>query len=391
MPLSNYSLFGDDELEKVTITKPLEENVETKILPLILLPKKRASKSDSALEKEMRKYNRLLKELHEYEEAEKEQQKQEELYSRLCIEKILPVKQDLAEVQILFIKQIENIFYANKPTRALEKTFIEVLLTILQDAATVNIDAREISKTYLDKQISLLSKADKKQLAKAFERNGYTGPKEGFTNFDAEAFMNNQTENFDFENFAKNAHEKSAAEAAAKKDSPISVTELYKELIKLLHPDLEQNETVKIEKEQLMKELTLAKENNNLHDMLVIKQKAYEINKAEIKFDSYSLDTLKAYNKILKQKIDQLIPKYRNGFFNGLSIRNGIIHALPEALPAELRVKQDIKELKEIKKTIMHNRKAIQNYTAVVEFIKAFELMLQAEDDIDFWDDYDDF
>jgi hypothetical protein len=391
MPVSNYSLFGDDELEKATITKPLEEKVETKMLPLILLPKKRASKSDSPLEKEMRRYNKLLTELHEYEQAEKEQQKQEQLYNQLYIEKLLPVKQDVAEEQILFIKQIENIFYANKPTRALEKTFIEVVLTILQDAATVNIDAREISKKYLNKQIALLSKADKKQLAKAFERDGYTAPKDDFKNFDAEAFMNNQTENFDFENFAKNAHEKSAAEAAAKKDSPISITELYKELIKLLHPDLEQNETLKIEKEQLIKELTLAKENNDLHDMLVIKQKAYEINKAEIKFDSYSLDTLKAYNKILKQKIDHLKPKHRNSFFNGLSIRNGIIHALPEALPAELRVTQDIKELKEIKRTIMHNRKAIQNYTAVVGFIKEFELMMQAEDDMDYWDEYDDF
>ena len=52
-----------------------------------------------------------------------------------------------------------------------------------------------------------------------------------------------------------------------------NISTIYKQLAKLFHPDLEQDEGRKIEKEALMKELTTAYEAKNLHTLLMLELK----------------------------------------------------------------------------------------------------------------------
>ena len=49
-----------------------------------------------------------------------------------------------------------------------------------------------------------------------------------------------------------------------------NIATIYKQLAKLFHPDLEQDENRKLEKELLMKELTAAYETKNLHALLTL-------------------------------------------------------------------------------------------------------------------------
>src|SRR5206468_1470805 len=60
--------------------------------------------------------------------------------------------------------------------------------------------------------------------------------------------------------------EKAEQEAAQLKQK--NITTIYRQLAKLFHPDLEQDEDRRMEKEVLMKSLTEAYEANNLHALL---------------------------------------------------------------------------------------------------------------------------
>jgi hypothetical protein len=82
---------------------------------------------------------------------------------------------------------------------------------------------------------------------------------------------------------------------------------LYKKLAKALHPDLEQDKDLKIEKEELMKRLTAAYQNNDLHGLLSIEVEWFnrtESDESEGKLPSD--EQLKIFNSLLKDQADEL-------------------------------------------------------------------------------------
>jgi hypothetical protein len=82
---------------------------------------------------------------------------------------------------------------------------------------------------------------------------------------------------------------------------------IYKRLAKKLHPDLEQNSTLKIQKEILMKRLTVANQNNDLYTILSIEMESTElIGDIETKETATSDELLKIYNSILKDQVEAL-------------------------------------------------------------------------------------
>ncbi len=83
-----------------------------------------------------------------------------------------------------------------------------------------------------------------------------------------------------------------------------NISSIYKQLAKILHPDLEQNEELKLQKEELMKQLTIAYENNDLHTLL--KLELTWIQNEENNFDKLTDDKLGIYNEVLKEQIREL-------------------------------------------------------------------------------------
>lgn len=379
----NLNLFGEEELKQITILQ-IEEEV---ILPLIPLVKKRPSKNDSPLEKEIRRFNKLIKELHDYEESNKQKLADKADYDKLYHIKVLPHILELAKDQVLFIKYIEKFFYAEKPNKSLEKRFAEFVLAILNQASQYNDDAKEISRIYLNKQIELLTKAEKKQLSKVMKRDGVNTSDDTFNDFDVNDFIESQTENFDFESFAKEMHESRAEEASAKKDTPISIAELYKELVKILHPDLEQDAKIKHTKEQLMKELTVAKEEHDLHAMLILKQKAHQLNSTAPSDAGYSLEKLKAYNKILKQKLDGFRFNHKNEMLSSLFLSNGFINMSDNTVPNEKKIEAEIADIKSMRKGMAADMKIIKSKAHVVGLMAQSEEDMEEDFDDDFFDE----
>lgn len=83
-----------------------------------------------------------------------------------------------------------------------------------------------------------------------------------------------------------------------------NISSIYRQLAKAFHPDLEQDEELKLEKEHLMKELTAAYEKNDLHTLLRLE--IFWIKKEENNPDKLSDDKLKIYNEALKEQVQEL-------------------------------------------------------------------------------------
>lgn len=83
-----------------------------------------------------------------------------------------------------------------------------------------------------------------------------------------------------------------------------SITSIYRELAKMLHPDLEMDVAIKQEKEELMKNLTVAYEKQDLYTL--IKLELQWLNKREGRLEQMGDDVMKAFNDQLKIQLKQL-------------------------------------------------------------------------------------
>jgi hypothetical protein len=92
------------------------------------------------------------------------------------------------------------------------------------------------------------------------------------------------------------------------------LSEIYKRLVKVIHPDLERDPAKQAVKEDWMKKLTVAYENNDLKAMLTIE--AYWMNDLGDVADRVSEDKLKAYIQIFKDQLKDLKSEIENTYIN---------------------------------------------------------------------------
>jgi len=83
-----------------------------------------------------------------------------------------------------------------------------------------------------------------------------------------------------------------------------NIGHVYKQLAKMFHPDLEPDPAKKIEKEELMKQLTIAYESKDLHTLLRLELEY--IHKEENNAANLSEEKLKIYNEVLKEQVAEL-------------------------------------------------------------------------------------
>jgi hypothetical protein len=95
-----------------------------------------------------------------------------------------------------------------------------------------------------------------------------------------------------------------ASSPAPRAAPPRDITALYRQLAKLLHPDLEQDPVLRTQKEASMKELTSAYKENDLHTLLRIELQW--ITREEARLDQLSDARLSTYNPVLREQIDEL-------------------------------------------------------------------------------------
>lgn len=339
--------------KNLDITEQME-NDQVHILPLIQLTQKKASKNDTPLEKEIRRFNKLVKELEEQEKENEGQKREDEKYRQLFFSKVQPLLIELAHTQLLFIEKLEAIFYANKFSKNMERSFVAFAIPILQDAAVYLDTAKNKMDNYLNWQLTLFSKTEQvPALQQEEEEETYLNEDDSYSREQPFSRSNDETK-------------KKLADDMEKK----SIAELYKELAKLIHPDLEQNEAIRYRKEELMKELTAAKEKEDIHAMLFIKQKADVINKTSSSEKSYSLQLLKLYNNSMKKKLEALKRQLQQKIFHSFGSKESFYSHGKKPLPVETRIKYDINNIKELQQNLQANTRIISSAAHLKELLQ---------------------
>ncbi len=329
----------EEEMEEASEEKGRSGEVNRMPLPLLQLTKKKASKNDTPLEKEMRRFNKLVKELEEQERENNLQKTEDEAYQQLFGKKVHPLLVELAQVQLRFIEKLESIFYAGKFSKSQERIYLAFAIPVLQDAGHYLHEAKDKLDNYINWQETLSPVQDDYPLAKENNEPGETS--------------DDETEYDDYKKYPKNN------QAASPEIEKKSVSELYKELAKLIHPDLEQDETIRYQKEQLMKELTAAKDKEDVHAMLLIQQKAAVLNNTEGSEKGYSLQLLKMYNNSMKKKLEALKRSLQQQVFRSFGSKESFYAHGRKKIPVEARIKNDINSIKELQQNLLDNMRII--------------------------------
>lgn len=106
-----------------------------------------------------------------------------------------------------------------------------------------------------------------------------------------------------FEEKTRKQIENEALAIKIKEAKSKSINTIYRQLAKILHPDLEQDEVLKSEKAKVMQDVTQAYQEKNLPALLRLE--LTWINKEKL-LDIHTDDNLLAYHELLKEQIERL-------------------------------------------------------------------------------------
>lgn len=147
-----------------------------------------------------------------------------------------------------------------------------------------------------------------------------------------------------------------------------NISTIYRQLAKLFHPDLEQDEERRVEKEILMKELTAAYEAKNLHMLLSLELKW--IHKENDHLESLGDDKLNIYLQILKEQARDLEHEIINMFQQP---RYGLLLQAFGFKVQRFPLEQVKGELRQLKKLDADFKKDIENFQSphCIRYIKS--------------------
>ncbi len=156
-----------------------------------------------------------------------------------------------------------------------------------------------------------------------------------------------------------------------------NIASIYKQLARVFHPDLEQDPARKLEKEDIMKQLTSAYEQGDLHTLLRLELEW--LHKEEDNLEKLSDDKLKIYNQALKEQIEDLeieielsaqhpryhpLQKYVNVFgLENIDLKHEKLNLEYEInyMTADLEVLEGDKPLKKLKEIIKETKRNLKN------------------------------
>lgn len=161
--------------------------------------------------------------------------------------------------------------------------------------------------------------------------------------------------------------EEAAKAFAESKDK--SFTAIYKSLVKLLHPDSEQDERLREQKTDWMKRLTVAFKNKDLKSMLLIELEWMK--KSGVEAEKWSEEKLSHFNEMLNEQIQKVqieeAQLYQHERYSRLSFfANGpfqmtLFKSKPCLAKMKTEMAQDLAELNEFKSSPQAAKKVIKS------------------------------
>ncbi|MBA3957322.1 MAG: hypothetical protein H0X51_02845 [Parachlamydiaceae bacterium] len=245
-----------------------------------------------------------------------------------------PVKKKTANLIITFLLKITSL---TKPSKALGKQDRETLNSLLEEDLDLAFFLISKNEPY-DEFKTLYKEIHGKDFGEVLDEE-MSSLKEmlqkeaGFSDAEMSQFDPNDNPQEIFKKFASmfnsrlNEHEQPLPKQKSKKEmlkvqkardletlQNKGLSNIYKRLVKELHPDLEQDLEKRLEKEKVMKQLTVAYEKNDL--LLLLALEAEWLGNVDLHAETLSEESLKAYNSLLKDQIDDLKDEIERTFFN---------------------------------------------------------------------------
>jgi hypothetical protein len=152
-----------------------------------------------------------------------------------------------------------------------------------------------------------------------------------------------------------------------------SIRSIYVALVKILHPDTEQDEALKIEKEEMMKMVTVAYENRDLMQLLQLETQW--IKKHDESLHKLEVSTLNAYIHLLKDQVKELEAELEMLFLNP-TFSAVIVYRYQSLQNAFQEIKHQGKSYKELNKKIQTDIHQLEHgpktYAPVIQCIRNY-------------------
>lgn len=312
------SLFDAIDSFNDTIEKPKPKNSL-----IISIPKKQPlSKQQQSFNKLVKKIERLRLEL---------KQTSEDLDEKLMYygKTLYPLEQELATKQKEVVKLLFPYFTNTKSIlKAQRKSLKRFLSDQLKEIFSLNDADPDPELKAIFKKVNGISYDDagnhhfetvKEEMEDMFEEFGFdVDLKDLNKNMSEEEMIAKlkslqdeflmQEKNRNSKKFSRKKtpkqREKEEKEKQLEEARNKNISSIYKQLAKVLHPDLELDENIKMQKEILMKRLTVAYNNNDLLTLLHLELEWIDHEKQNT--DNLSNEKLAIYNEVLKEQVEDL-------------------------------------------------------------------------------------
>jgi len=282
----------------------------------------------NSLSKKQLEFNKLIRSL------EKRRNDLQELEARLkkmiagCEEKLHPYKKEFADSSFEFIKLLDTHFETGKLKKQQQEKTAQMILNITgYIEAGENLEAvKTMASKYMAFQQKDMSEAEKmmgKEMLKSMFSSAFGVEMDDedidLGNFSqmgeklhsklAEEMNENRKQNFsNTKHKSYNGQNKKLAEKAELLRKSWKV--LYTQLVKKLHPDMEQDADIRIHKTELLKKVTAAYEQNDFYTLLHLYQQEIGFNTDDEKNHKLAnADVLNDYIGILKKQDYELRDK----------------------------------------------------------------------------------
>ena len=223
-----------------------------------------------------------------------------DLYRMMLLDICDENSEDLVNAQIYR----NAIYKLETPAEKKEREYeIKMAEEHIKNQFGVDIDIEEIAN------VDLNDEAAKERLKEKYK---------GFFEKQQAEFENQTNEEFKFENpfgFANHRKTRKKTERQLEKERKAKevedllnndINKLFKELAKVIHPDREQNPELREKKEDLMKQLSNARDNMNIGEIIYIKLLIDELVPENNVDTTFTDDSLQRFSKIIKQKIQEI-------------------------------------------------------------------------------------
>ena len=334
-------------------------------------------KIETPYDKEVTKYNKLLAKIADLENYLQKCKDDAESRKTLYATHVIPAIKSIAQQYCDNLKKLHALVEQLTLTKAKKRDIYNFLSEYGEEYDRYHAELETLHKEYTSMYVSLLNKKDKQEINEALDNY------KSYSNNDEDDDDGNHEKYYEEnENFRKRAQQKQQQqkEQALKEKhatdlTTINTAELYKTLAKQLHPDLEQNETIKEHKVKLMQQLSEAKINKDLMAMLRVQAQAKDYITQDELEKTFSLEKLKTYNKMLtkqKVKIEQEVQPYRDALMK--TYNHNKIKGITKDDHINEALHQATADLKKVKKSVSKVTTPTDAYEFIEDFFYNMEL-----------------